>query len=320
MKYREYGNYQAYLDEEIAPISNEVLSKLGLVATAEPGVIANNHLDMASFEYACQVNGGDIDVYVEPSSLCPMTLATESPKIRPVLSDKLSFGNIIQKSRAEVSLGEGDRRPVFDVEMISSPKGINNAQRLLGRDPGTDAFELVRMPGYGAFSSEEWLHGFANMQVPVAGLEHKIYAVHDTDPGDHVQSWLVTPPRICRKIAEQAAKLLEHGDRPNDDRPFDVMARCLDDLSQFTRPILSAVYDDAKTEHGLSISKLKLVRDHGVEHTKSMSIRFPGLLFLGIENDETTSVEALTAQTTAEYTEFIAQQLIDITEQKGIAA
>ncbi len=144
------------------------------------------------------------------------------------------------------NIGATPERSV-QVQIFSSPAAVNQAQAALGRQPGVDAFKLVRHPKRGRQTAGTWTKGFSQYEVIVSRLGDWIYAEHDLNPADHVQSWIATPPAYCAGIARHADELKStYGWRihaPKTWRPdsVDHFARAIDDLSGFTRSIFRAV-------------------------------------------------------------------------------
>lgn len=320
MKFREYGNEEPYSDDEVRDVSVAALAELELSVDEGSGVISDNNPFIADFKYACQVDGGKRDARVETSTFQRLAHAGEEIHSRNALLPAFSFGGRLTKTATTIPLGTARVRPVFEVTTRTSPQGINDIQRSLGRNPGEDAFELVRMRGHSIFSAMEWLTGFANMQVPVAGLENDFYSRHDTNPDDHVQSWIVTPPRICQKIAEQAAKLLERPENFQDGEFLSnggTMVQSLDELALFTKPLLGAVYKEAREDDGtLSRDVLARIKSEGLEPHSTRSVTFNSLAYLGISDDTQPNLEVLTTETTAEYMTYIAELLLALSEEQ----
>ncbi len=310
-----------YTSSEVEHVSLAALQKLELSVDKDSCVIVDNHPTEAGFSYTCQVEEGQKDAYVKTTAIQLPSYPGKEPHVYSTLAPEFSFGGRIMRSIAVVELDTSHTHPLLEVTTTTSPQGINNAQRSLGRNPGEDAFELVRIPGYSQFSAMDWLTGFANMQVPVAGLEKEFYAQHDTDPADHVQSWVVTPPWICRKIAEQAAKLLERSENFKNGQnisPGETMAWTLDELALFTKPLLRAVYRQASGDNGLSRDSLVRIKNNGLEYDEAVSTSFNSLYRLRIFDDADLSPEALTTKTTSEYVAYITELLLILSEEQVV--
>ncbi|HET6924436.1 MAG TPA: hypothetical protein VFH39_01230 [Candidatus Saccharimonadales bacterium] len=187
--------------------------------------------------------GGEHDVHMRRLDWAEAVSATPFGTFR--LTEKFHWNGLLRHQRGGIRLELPDtashtRQAICLAEVISAPAGINAAQRLLGREPGSDAFMLKRYKGKAKYTSGEWVEGFAQQVVPIADLSNPDYALHDTYPTDHVQSWINTPPEICRVIAERAAHLqAKYGDRihaeHNRPRSVNDFVNAVDLLSNFTR-------------------------------------------------------------------------------------
>jgi len=133
------------------------------------------------------------------------------------------------------------------VEIATSPVAINEAQQLMGRRPGIDAFAITRRDGGGKYTGGVWVtEGFANLQVLAADLTDWGNAYHDLKPEDHIHSWLVTPGNLCLRAAKYAQSLKDfYGDAVhNTDFPplaVSTFAYAADTLQEFTKPLLQSL-------------------------------------------------------------------------------
>lgn len=321
---REFGSDPPYTDQEVVVLANLALKRLGLTAHDERIFIQENNPFMADLAFGCEVNGREDDLFLELDRF-HQTTDIQEPKIEELdLPAAYSFGGLITRKfiRLPVETPEGHSRwPMFSGYQRISPHGINSLQRSLGREPGFDAFELTRLDDLGTYTAREWLTGFANMQVPVAGLQNKIMAKHDTNPGDHVQSWITTPPAICRKIAERAAMLLDSPESTGSESQMSSMATALDDLAEFTKPILRNVHvfaQDTSTSE-LSPNNLELLAQNPDILTggpNNMIEAYPNFAELGLfthgVNDNRARLEKETRRVTNLYIAHTAGLLLSL--------
>jgi hypothetical protein len=163
---------------------------------------------------------------------------------------KQKFGSIAVPT-ALYTKSLNPKSPLFaKVRVQPSPDRINDVQRMLGRTPGVDAFQLTRVPDMTHYTPGEGLLSFANKEVIVSDYFNfnPDLTFHDTNPADHVQSWLSLAPSHIAQIADRASALAEeHGERIHEDqhsRPKSVseFAYGMDGLGDVTRyPFISAL-------------------------------------------------------------------------------
>lgn len=134
------------------------------------------------------------------------------------------------------------------VNLVPSPLGINNIQSSLGRSPGSDAFEVFRVPGKGYINGGDLIPAHANLRHIVADVTTPYLATHDMDPFDHLQSIYASGPQLCKVLQQSAEGLLEIlGNRvyDPDNAPSEVGSYVsgFDDLQIYTRSLVWLVHD-----------------------------------------------------------------------------
>jgi hypothetical protein len=143
------------------------------------------------------------------------------------------------------------------VNLHPTTQQVDTVQQALGRQPGVDAFKMVRVPGGGHFRAGDWVNGFANKAVLQADPSSSVFfASHDLWPYDHIQSWVNTPPAQCDAIACYARGLQDtfgsaiHATDKDRPEAIDRFAAAADDYNGYTRLMMAPfrIIEASKTD------------------------------------------------------------------------